>query len=404
MKVSNLARSAVGTRRPLVGLGPRLFLMVLALAGVGLLVGADALSAQVPTDTAQLRRMAEERLGPGVTQEEVLRQLQQSGMSRTEVRMRLQQMGYDSRLADEYFDAIERRGELDPGREPPGELVDAMERMGLQLRMPMDTLMMRIDSLRADSLMRAAERSRIFGKTLFARSTGEFEPVSTGPVSRDYRLGPGDEVWLILTGDVERSYPLSVTREGFLIIPQVGQVPVNGLTLAQLEDQLYTHLGRAYSGVRRGPDATTRFQVTLGQLRASHVYVVGEVERPSGYPVSPMARVFNALYRAGGPNEMGSFRQIYVRRDGRTVAEVDLYPYLLGGETAQDIRLEQGDMVFVPVAGPRVTVEGAVRRPGIYEIKGPEGLRDVLWFAGGVRPDAVLQPGPDRPDPAPVGA
>jgi len=336
--------------------------------------------------------MAEQRgFSPGAGQEEILRRLQASGMTRSQVRSRLQQMGYDPRLADEYFDAMESGRMLDPRRPPSEDMIEAMEVMGMGLRARPDSLWMEMDSIRADSILREAERTRIFGKTLFARSTGQFEPVLTGPVSRDYRLGPGDEIWLILTGDVERSYPLNVTREGFLIIPQVGQVPVNGLTLDELEDRLYTHLGRAYSGVRRGPESTTRFQVSLGQLRTSHVFVVGEVERPSGYQVSPMARVFNALYHAGGPSETGSFRRVIVRRDGRTVAEVDLYPYLLAGEAAQDVRLEQGDMVFVPVAGPRVTVEGAVRREGIYELKPGEGLREVLGFAGGVRPEAVLQ-------------
>jgi polysaccharide biosynthesis/export protein len=372
------------------GLSWGLVLSFIVLA-VGAVVAAPAGGQAVPRDTAEARRMMEQQMGPGVTQDDVLRQLRDSGLTRSQMQARLQQMGYDSRLADQYFDAMERRRELDPLGEPSDALLDALERMGMQLRPVQDTLEMHPDSLLADSLLREAERTRVFGKSLFARATAQFEPVLTGPVSRDYQLGPGDELWLILTGDVERSYPLTVTREGFLIIPQVGQVPVNGLTLDELEDRLYTFLGRAYSGVRRGPEATTRFQVSLGQLRTSHVFVVGEVERPSGYQVSPMARVFNALYHAGGPNETGSFRRITVRRDGRTVAEVDLYPYLLAGEAAQDVRLQQGDMVFVPVAGPRVTVEGAVRRDGIFEMKPGEGLRDVLTFAGGVRPDAVLQ-------------
>jgi polysaccharide biosynthesis/export protein len=197
---------------------------------------AGPVSAQVPQDTAQLRRMAEQQFGPGVTQEEVMRRLQASGMTRSQVQARLQQMGYDSRLADAYFDAMERGEEIEgrPAAPASTELVDALSRIGVQLRAPQDTIIARLDSIAADSALREAERSRIFGKTLFARATGQFEPMLTGPVSRDYQLGPGDELWLILTGDVERSYPLSVTREGFLIIPQVGQVPVNGLTLDQL--------------------------------------------------------------------------------------------------------------------------------------------------------------------------
>ncbi|MEX1183861.1 MAG: SLBB domain-containing protein [Gemmatimonadota bacterium] len=367
------------------------YLILLLLSAVGLWTPA-LLSAQISQqDTAQLRRMAEQRLGTSVSQEELLRRLQASGMTRSQVQARLQQLGYDPRLADEYFDALDSGRELDPTGTPSEELVQGLRGIGVLLRSPLDTLGIMLDSIRADSAVRAAERSRIFGKTLFARATGQFEPVITGAVGPDYRIGPGDEIWLILTGDVEQSYPLDVTREGFLIIPQVGQVPVNGLTIEQLEDRLYTYLGRAYSGVRRGPDATTRFQVSLGQLRTSHVFVVGEVERPSGYQISPMGRVFNALYQAGGPNETGSFRRILVRRNGRVVGEVDLYPYLLAGEEAQDIRLEQGDMVFVPVAETRVTLEGEARRTGIYELKPGEGLRDALSFAGGVRPEAVLE-------------
>ena len=348
-------------------------------------------SAQVsgtPQDTAELRRMAEQRLGTGVTQDEVLRRLRESGMTRSQVQARLQQMGYDPRMADRYFDAMER-GDTMQAEAPAPDLVEALSEIGVQLRSRPDSLL--VDSMAVDSAMAEARASGIFGKLLFARATAEFDPVLTGPVSSDYRIAPGDQVWLILTGDVERSYSLSVTREGFLIVPQVGQVPVNGLTISQLEDRLYTYLSRSYSGIRRGPEATTHFQVSLGELRPSQVYVVGEVERPSAYMVSPMATVFNALYRAGGPNEIGTFRRVAVRRGGQTVGEVDLYPYLLAGVAADDIRLEQGDMVFVPLAGPRVTVEGAVRREGIYEILPPEGLRDVLAFAGGILPEGVLR-------------
>lgn len=366
---------------------------MVALAAVAVAaLGVTPQSGAAQSQEEELRRLAQERLGRPVTDAEIIDQLRNSGMTRGQVRQRLQQMGYDPSLADRYFDAVEAGGGGSQSQADPG-MVDALSSMGVQLRNGRDSTQLIVDRTQAerDSAIAEAERSRIFGKMLFARATSEFEPPVTGAVSEDYPLGPGDEVWLILTGDVERSYPLTVTREGFLIIPQVGQVPVHGLTLEQLEDRLYTYLGRAYSGVRRGPEATTQFQVTLGQMRASHVFVVGEAERPSGYQVSPMARVFNALYRAGGPNENGSFRRIIVRRNGQQVAEVDLYPYLLAGEPSGDIRLEQGDMVFVPVTGPRVTVEGEVRRTGIYEIRPGEGLRDVLAFAGGIRPEAVVQ-------------
>ena len=127
-------------------------------------------------------------------------------------------------------------------------------------------------------------------------------------MDQNYRLGPGDQLVLILTGDVERSHTLEVTREGFVVIPQVGQVYVANLTLGQLEDQLYGRLGRVYSGVRRGPNATTRFQLSIARLRTIQVYVAGDVVRPGAYQMSSAGTVLTALYAAGGPTTNGSFR------------------------------------------------------------------------------------------------
>ena len=231
----------------------------------------------------------------------------------------------------------------------------------------------------------------IFGRSLFERETGEFSPDLMGPVDPDYRLGPGDELWLVLTGDVEAIHKLSVNREGMVFIPDVGQVAVNGLTLGQLEDRLYDRLGRVYSGVRRGPDATTRFQVSLGRLRVNQVYVIGEVERPSAYQVSAASTVLDALYQAGGPSLNGSFRAIDVYRGGTRVATVDLYEYLLQGRSTGEIRLEHGDRIFVRPYTRRVTVRGAVRRPAIYELLEGEDLRTAIAFAGGLDATAVVE-------------
>lgn len=357
--------------------------LMLVTAGLALIVVAPtAGQGGLSRDTAALRREITQRVGPGVTDDDILRRIQQSGMTTEQIRAQLRQMGYDPGLLDDYLAG----GALGTAGGPPSaELEAALRDLELTGAPPPP------DSLYGDSILAEAASSRIFGKTLFARASRQFEPALAGPVPSDYRLGPGDELWLILTGDVQATYQVPVLPDGFIIIPEVGRVPAAGLTVEQLEDRLYTHLGRVYSGVRRGPEASTHFQVSMGRLRTNHVFVVGEVERPSGYQVSPLARTFNALYRAGGPNEVGSFREVLVRRDGRLVAVVDLYPYLLSGEVTEDVRLEQGDMIFVPLAGPRVRMEGAVRRSGIFELKPGEGLRDALAFAGGLKANAVLQ-------------
>jgi protein involved in polysaccharide export with SLBB domain len=232
---------------------------------------------------------------------------------------------------------------------------------------------------------------RPFGSELFERATSQFQPLLTGPVDPDYRLGPGDQFVLILTGDVELTHGLDVTREGFVVIPQVGQIWVNGLTLAQLTDVLYTRLGRVYSGVRRGQGATTRFQVSISRLRMNQVFVIGEVNRPGAYQVPSVGTLFYALYLAGGPNANGSYRGIALRRGGRVLRTMDIYDYLLRGDNTNDVRLESGDIIFVPVQNRQVGIQGNIVRPALYELRPADNLFDLLRYAGGVTPPAFLR-------------
>ncbi len=313
-----------------------------------------------------------------------------------EVRARLQQYGYDPALADQYFDVIERGAEP-PRVKAPESFIRALSRIGVAVnnRRPSISDTLAADSLLADSVGDKTEAEpdtlEVFGVRLFKRNSREFEPVTFGPVDPGYRLGPGDEVTIVLTGDVEDAYPLMVSREGMLFIPTVGQVSVNGLTLAQLEDRLYSVLGRVYSGVRRSADATTRFQVSLGELRTNQIFVIGDVARPAAYQVSSVGTVLNALYRAGGPTTRGSFRNVEIWRGGQIVQHFDLYDYLLRGDSRSDVRLENNDRVFVPPVGSQARLEGSVRRPGIYEVKSGEGIRELVSFAGGLKSDAIAR-------------
>jgi protein involved in polysaccharide export with SLBB domain len=166
---------------------------------------------------------------------------------------------------------------------------------------------------------------------------------------------------------------------------------VNGLTLEQLRNALYTYLGRVYSGIRRGPEATTFFEMSIGTLRRSQVYVIGEAERPGQYEVTSVSTVLDALYRAGGPTRNGSFRNIQVQRGDETVATLDIYEYLTRGSARGDVPLQQGDVIHIPIRGRRVEIDGNVLRPGIYELKGSEGLRALIDLAGGVEPEADLR-------------
>jgi len=243
-----------------------------------------------------------------------------------------------------------------------------------------------------DTLVAPADSGfAIFGMDFFRRASSLFAPNFTGPVDEGYQFGPGDKLVLILTGDVEASYSLDVNREGFVTIPQVGLVYINGLTKKQLEDVLYTRLGKVYSGIRRGTDATTHFSVSAAQLRSNLIYVTGNVMQPGAYDVSSAGTLLTALYAAGGPSDNGSLRDIELRRNGQLVSTLDFYSYLMQGNSSGDLRLQNGDVVYIPIHLPRVRIVGEVMRPATYEIKQTETLADVFRFAQGFTPLAARQ-------------
>ena len=348
-------------------------LVVLLIGGVTTITRG-----QVPT-SAQVQQALQQQPGLG---DVVRSRIRESGLSAVQVRTRLQASGYPATLLDPYL------GDGSPVATPsPGsQELTAIQALGLP---SITTELVSPDT----GIVRAAEGapSNVFGVDVFRRTTTQFMPLLAGPVPPDYKLGPGDNLVLILTGDVELTYSLPVTREGFILIPQVGQVHVANLTLDQLRDVLYSRLGRVYSGVRRTASATTRFDVTVANVRANQVYVVGEVAQPGAYQISSLGTVFTALYAAGGVTERAKLRGVEVQRNGKTIATLDLYDYLLHGDTRADVRLETGDVVFVPIHLSRVRVSGAVLRPAIYETKEGETLRELIDAAGKFLPDAALR-------------
>jgi polysaccharide biosynthesis/export protein len=351
--------------------------------------------------------------------QQLRQRLVSSGLTREQIRARLRAEGYPEDLLDPYLP-----GGTGAAGAPTGDLYNAVQELGIAdssdvsfLRaIQSDTISasardslinmrdslsrLRVDSLDlrrarmlvradvADSLIRLDSGYNIFGLDVFRSSRSRFDPNLAGPVDANYKLGPGDRLVLILTGDVEDSYTLDVTREGFVVIPQVGQLYVANLTLGQLDDLLYARLGRVYSGVRRGAGATTRFSVSVARLRANQVFVLGEVDRPGSYMVSSAGTAISALYAAGGPTANGSVREIQVKRGDKVVSALDLYDYLLRGDASRDVRLETGDIVFVPARGLRVRVIGEVIRPATYELKANETLADLIQAAGGFRENA----------------
>ncbi len=221
-----------------------------------------------------------------------------------------------------------------------------------------------------------------FGMELF-RSPQEAIPPADVASADDYLLGPGDNIIIYLWGRVDREFNLTVDREGKVFIPRIGEIIAWGLTLEQFKKTAKKRFSQAYSEF----DLT----VSLGKIRSIRIYVTGEVKKPGAYTVSSLTSLFNAIYIAGGPNERGSMRSIKLMRNGKPHAFVDLYDLLLKGDNSTDVRLQTGDVVFVPVAGPRVAIRGEVNRPAIYELKGGETAFDLLALAGNPTPLAHLE-------------
>ncbi len=346
------------------------------LAVIALLSFANPLAAQQPS---QAQVQAALQL-PG-NADAVRARIKESGLTPEQIRARLKASGYDATLLDPF---LADQSSLPPLRAVTDSQAAAIKALGLA---PTPPPPMSVDT----GVRRAPAQppSGVFGVDVFRRSTTQFLPLLSGPVPPDYRLGPGDVLVLILTGDVELTHQLSITREGFVLIPQVGQVFLSNLTLDQARNVLYDRLGRVYSGVRRGANATTQFDLSVANVRAVQVHVVGEVNQPGAYQVSALGTVLTALYTAGGVTERANPRAVTVRRNGTKVATFDLYDYLLKGDTRSDLRVENGDVVYVGVRERRVTVRGSVLRPASYDVAANETLADVLAAAGGLDADAA---------------
>lgn len=222
-----------------------------------------------------------------------------------------------------------------------------------------------------------------FGGDIFQNGTGNLESLPMDlPAGPDYILGPGDGLKINTWGSVSQHLTRTVDRQGTVSLPETGNVVVAGQSLGEAQKIIEKALRVQFRDIN--------VDLSLTRLRTIRVYVVGDVVRPGAYDISSLSTPLNALYAAGGPTPRGSLRTVRHYRGDRLIREVDLYELLLRGVRANAARLEPGDTILVPPIGPQVTVAGMVRRPAIYELKGPTELPDVLELAGGVLVSATL--------------
>ena len=228
-------------------------------------------------------------------------------------------------------------------------------------------------------------RSKIFGADLFKNKNQTFEPNLNIATPKGYVIGANDELLIDLSGNSEASYELKVSPEGTIKVEYVGIIPVAGLTIEAATTRIKSRMAKVYSGLASG---NTRLNVAIGNIRSIKVILMGEVKTPGTYTLPSLATVFNALYSSGGPTENGSFRAIELIRSGKKIALLDIYEFLMKGEIATNLKLQDQDIIRIPVYQSRIELVGEIKRPGIYELKTGESYTNLLNFAGGFTENA----------------
>jgi protein involved in polysaccharide export with SLBB domain len=220
-----------------------------------------------------------------------------------------------------------------------------------------------------------------FGYDMFDKVPLTFAPVTDAPVPSSYIIGPGDTVNILFFGKKSVDLSQQVTRDGNLNIPDIGPVPVAGLTFLELKENINERIANQMIGVKAS--------ISLGYLRSIRVYVLGDVKKPGSYTVNSLSTLANAILASGGITRIGSLRDIQLKRNGKIISRFDMYDLLLRGDTSSDRRLLPGDVVFVPPIGRTVAVSGEVRRPAIYELR-KDDLSSIITAAGGASPNANI--------------
>lgn len=235
-----------------------------------------------------------------------------------------------------------------------------------------------------------AQENQVFGRNIFNTRNLTFEPSVNLATPPNYRLGPGDEVIIDIWGTSQNTIRQQISPDGTINIEKIGPVSLSGMTVNEANEYLKRVLGKTYSGLD-APDGTLEIRLTLGNTRTIQINVMGEVVQPGTYALSSFSTVFHALYRAGGVNEIGSLRNVQVTRNGKTVAKVDVYDFIMKGKTQDDIRLQEGDVIIVPAYEALVQISGNVKRPMKFEMKKNETLATLIGYAGGFSADAYTR-------------
>lgn len=221
----------------------------------------------------------------------------------------------------------------------------------------------------------------IFGSEIFTKDNLTFEPNLNIPTPNNYVLGAGDQINVDVFGYSDKTQKYTISPDGTIRIPNIGPVKLSGLSIPDARIKLINVMSKVYPGLKGG---NTGLELTLGQLRSIRVNLIGEITRPGTYTLSSVSTIANALYAAGGPTKIGSYRNIELVRAGKVVAKFDLYRYLFNGDLTENRLLQDDDVIKVSSYQTRVEINGGIKRKAVYELKPNEKISDLLGYAGGI--------------------
>ena len=236
-----------------------------------------------------------------------------------------------------------------------------------------------------------SREDQVFGRNIFNTRNLTFEPSVNLATPSNYRLGPGDEVIIDIWGASQNTIRQAISPDGTINIQKIGPVYLSGLTVSEANDYLKKSLNKIYNGLNNTTDPSSDIRLTLGNIRTIQINVMGEVIQPGTYALSAFSTVFHALYRAGGVSDIGSLRNVQLVRNGKKIATIDVYEFIMKGNAQDDIRLQEGDVVIVPAYEVLVKLSGKVKRPMRFEMKKDENLSTLIKYAGGFDADAYTR-------------
>ena len=334
-----------------------------AIVACGLLIAVLPASAQL--NTLRIESLSDEQLV------QLLQQYNLTGRSP----MELEKMARDKGMSADQINAlIKRVDRLDPAvinRSNRTNEYDRDDPYGQRLRIPTKSPR----AYRNDSTL------HVFGSELFSMEGLNFEGNLSIPTPSNYVLGPNDQLVVDVYGLSENTQQLRISPEGFVRIANLGPVKVGGLTIEQATAKIRNEMKRIYPAIQSGK---TQVNVTLGQIRSIQVTLVGEIKQPGNYSLPSTATIMHAMYASGGPNEIGSYRDIQLVRGGKTLVTFDLYDFLLKGNLSNNLLLQDDDVIRIPAFSKRVALKGAVKKQALFDVKEPERASTVIGYAGGL--------------------